>query len=247
MTKLIFTCLSIFLITGAIILGAHYTFSTQKRYIASSPNELWIEWDSQEGLHRLASSQAKVNYTTLLRYYESQMRGSYCGVATAVIALNALGMEAPQSEFLGKFRMFTQEEFFKGKVEEVVEKKVVEKAGLTLADMSRIMKTQPLTVKKYVAPYLTDEEIRTGITSALVDPSSFVIALYDRKSLKQLGNGHWSPIAAYDEESDSFLILDVARFKYPPYWVDAKTLFASMKTFDTDELPRGFIVLSSTR
>jgi hypothetical protein len=35
-----------------------------------------------------------------------------------------------------------------------------------------------------------------------------LIASYNRKALKQTGSGHFSPIAAYDQESDSVLIMD---------------------------------------
>lgn len=39
------------------------------------------------------------------------------------------------------------------------------------------------------------------------------VANYDRKGLGQTGSGHFSPIAAYFEPDDAFLIMDVARFK----------------------------------
>jgi hypothetical protein len=45
--------------------------------------------------------------------------------------------------------------------------------------------------------------------------------------------GHISPLAAYDSKSDRFLILDVARYKYPPVWVSASDLFVAMNTTDT--------------
>ena len=35
-----------------------------------------------------------------------------------------------------------------------------------------------------------------------------LIVSYTRKTLKQTGSGHFSPIAAYDQESDSVLIMD---------------------------------------
>jgi glutathione gamma-glutamylcysteinyltransferase len=35
-----------------------------------------------------------------------------------------------------------------------------------------------------------------------------LIASYSRRILKQTGSGHFSPIAAYDQESDSVLIMD---------------------------------------
>lgn len=42
-----------------------------------------------------------------------------------------------------------------------------------------------------------------------------------RTSLGQTGTGHFSPAAAYHKPSDSALILDIARFKQPPYWAPA--------------------------
>ena len=47
----------------------------------------------------------------------------------------------------------------------------------------------------------------------------FVIVNYLRKALGEQTGGHISPLAAYDGKADRFLILDVARYKYPPVWV----------------------------
>jgi hypothetical protein len=49
----------------------------------------------------------------------------------------------------------------------------------------------------------------------------------------QTGAGHFSPVAGYHTETDSCLILDVARFKYPPYWVSVPMLWESMHPHDT--------------
>ena len=41
------------------------------------------------------------------------------------------------------------------------------------------------------------------------------------------------------------LLLDTARFKYPPHWVDLNMLYDSMDTLDTEtDTKRGFIILS---
>lgn len=50
--------------------------------------------------------------------------------------------------------------------------------------------------------------------------------------LLPLGDGHFSPIAAYHEKSDKCLVLDVARFKYAPYWVNVADLFQATKSID---------------
>jgi len=58
--------------------------------------------------------------------------------------------------------------------------------------------------------------------------------------------GHISPLAAYDEDTDRFLILDVARYKYPPVWVTAADLYGAMNTKDSDndDKMRGYVLIS---
>ena len=46
------------------------------------------------------------------------------------------------------------------------------------------------------------------------------------------GTGHFSPVVAFEPESDSALVLDVARYKYPPVWMPVETLFAGINTTD---------------
>ena len=48
------------------------------------------------------------------------------------------------------------------------------------------------------------------------------------------GSGHYSPVAGYHPGRDLVLILDTARFKYPPYWVSVTTLWNSMQEIDID-------------
>lgn len=48
----------------------------------------------------------------------------------------------------------------------------------------------------------------------------------------QTGTGHFSPIGGYHAGRDMVLILDVARFKYPPHWVPLTLLWDAMNTID---------------
>jgi hypothetical protein len=210
--------------------------------MVSEPNEFWIAWDSKEGLKRQRLSTVKSHYMKLLRFYESQIRPTYCGIATAVVLLNSLSIEPPKSKILGKFRLFNQEEFFDGAIGEVVDKDTAVSYGLSLNDMAKVMSTQDLKVEKFEALTMSEDEIRSKLIDSLLESEKGVLVLYHRGEIKQLGAGHWSPLAAYDVGSDSFLILDVARFKYPPVWVDASALIRAMSTVDGDE-SRGFIVL----
>lgn len=206
-------------------------------------NNFCVKWDSPEGLSRLENSDAKENFWKLVRFYECQMRGTYCSVATSVIILNALSIESPKSRFLGKYRMFTQEEFFSDRVSRVIDQNDVLKRGMSLDELSVVLKIFPLDVLKYEAQYLSHDEIRCLLLSALKHPNQCVLALYQRMKLNQEGGGHWSPIAAYDVQSDSFLVMDVARFKYPPVWVDASKLIKAMQTTNIYGHSRGFIIV----
>jgi len=75
--------------------------------------------------------------------------------------------------------------------------------------------------------------------------SSVMIASFDRQVLGQTGGGHFSPVAAYDEDTDSALVLDVARFKYPPFWVALPLLWKAMATSTepSSGRPRGYALV----
>jgi hypothetical protein len=58
--------------------------------------------------------------------------------------------------------------------------------------------------------------------------------------------GHISPLGAYDAKADKILVMDVARYKYPPVWVDAPALFAAMSTSDfVSGKSRGFLSVAA--
>jgi len=68
-----------------------------------------------------------------------------------------------------------------------------------------------------------------------------IVTCYSRALLGQSGSGHFSPIGGYHEETDSVLILDVARFKYPPHWARLEDVTAGMLDLDPDTgRPRGW-------
>lgn len=62
----------------------------------------------------------------------------------------------------------------------------------------------------------------------------FLVATYSRKILNQTGDGHFSPIAGYHPDQDLVLIMDTARFKYPPHWVKLPHLLEAMNALDKD-------------
>ena len=65
-----------------------------------------------------------------------------------------------------------------------------------------------------------------------------------RKVLDQTGDGHFCPIGGYNGEAGKVLLLDTARFKYPPHWVDTELLYESISYKQDNGLPRGFFLMS---
>ena len=87
------------------------------------------------------------------------------------------------------------------------------------------------------------EAIRREIARNLATGDDYVLVNYARKALGQQGGGHISPLGAYDETSDSFLIMDVNPNRAPWVWVGAGDLIRAMRTFDTVE-NRGYLLIS---
>jgi hypothetical protein len=79
-------------------------------------------------------------------------------------------------------------------------------------------------------------------------PRRILVTSFGRKGLKQTGDGHFSPIAAYHAPTDRALVLDVARFKYPPYWVGLEELHSAMTLIDeSTQQPRGWFILEKDK
>jgi hypothetical protein len=83
------------------------------------------------------------------------------------------------------------------------------------------------------------------------DSSFFLVASYNRQvceaylqGLGQTGTGHFCPIGGYHANTDRVLLLDTARFKYPPHWAALTSLYSAMRDIDpaTDK-SRGWVTL----
>ena len=59
-----------------------------------------------------------------------------------------------------------------------------------------------------------------------------LVLSYSRRVLGQTGDGHFSPVGGYHPERDLVLILDTARFKYPPHWVSLRLIWDAMLAHD---------------
>ena len=59
-------------------------------------------------------------------------------------------------------------------------------------------------------------------------------------------DGHFSPAGGYDPKTDSLLVLDVARFKYPPHWCPLATMWEAMcEPLPEEGVPRGWATVAA--
>ena len=96
-------------------------------------------------------------------------------------------------------------------------------------------------------------DFRANVIAACSSPGlPMVVVSYSRKEFEQTGDGHFSPIAGYHKSTDGteerVLILDTARFKYPPHWVPLSLLYSAMQRRDQSTgLMRGWVVVGSVK
>jgi hypothetical protein len=115
--------------------------------------------------------------------------------------------------------------------------------GLQLRQLHALLLAKGLDARLRIADAtLSDDTIRDELKANLATPDDYVIVNYSRAALGQEGGGHISPLGAYDEESDSFLILDVNPNGHRWVWAPASALIRAMRTLDTVE-NRGYVLV----
>lgn len=209
------------------------------------PNQL-LDFRSNAGAELFLESDARAAYFPLASNFLTQENQAFCGVASIVMVLNALQLAAPSTPEFDPYHTFTQDNFFDARTEAVLPSDVLRKQGMTLDQIGGLIALHPVSVAVRHAADSSLDGFRAEARDYLSKPGHYVIVNYLRKAIGQERGGHISPLAAYDAETDRFLILDVARYKYPPVWVMATDLFNAMNTTDSDNenKTRGFVLVS---
>ena len=194
-----------------------------------------------------AESDAREAYFPLASNFLTQKTQAYCGIASIVMVLNALGVPAPTTPEYEPYHTFTQDNVLTAATEAVLPAEILARKGMTLDQIGGILTTLPVKADVRHAADSSVDEFRKLASAALGQSGHFVVINYLRKAIGQERGGHISPLAAYDSRADRFLILDVARYKYPPVWVKTAELFDAMNTQDSDNdnKTRGFVLVTA--
>jgi glutathione gamma-glutamylcysteinyltransferase len=201
-----------------------------------------IAFSSPEGrqLFREALADGTMEgYFPLAEQFHTQAEPAFCGLGTLVVVLNALAID-PGRQWRGPWRWFGEEMLDCCRPLEVVRKE-----GLTVAQMVCLARCNGARVEVVHADEGELATLRAEVITAVSQADEpYLVAAYSRRVLGQTGDGHYSPVGGYHRGRDLVLLLDVARFKYPPHWVPLSLLWEAMHPTDAvTGRSRGYLLL----
>jgi Phytochelatin synthase len=238
------------------------TYSVNKRILPSSLTALSSD-EGREYLLQALTNKTAESYWRLMEQFVTQSDPAFCGITTLVMVLNAMGVD-PNVRWKGGWRFYGSEDVILNNCCLSAER--IRRAGVTLEEFRLLSKCQGLSVdmKRPINPdhNHTSEDIvhhphrpsecqsleafRHDVQRTLTTPNSasVLVSSFSREALGQTGDGHFSPIAAFHPETDQVLVLDVARFKYAPFWVKIEALYYAMQPKDSaTKRSRGWFLL----
>lgn len=192
------------------------------------------------------------SFFPLSEQFITQSEPSFCSLTSLAMVLNALNHD-PKKTWKGVWRWITEEtlqcefpELCGHSLDRVKERGMNFKEFKSLARCHEVKISPYGACEKHVESNI--DKFRNHVSESCRSNAakSFIICNFSRTHLDQTGNGHFSPVGGYHPDKDLVLVMDVARFKYPPFWVSVKRLWESMEVIDRDTGdPRGYFIVSS--
>uniref|UniRef100_A0A914WDW1 glutathione gamma-glutamylcysteinyltransferase n=1 Tax=Plectus sambesii TaxID=2011161 RepID=A0A914WDW1_9BILA len=221
--------------------------ATAKQFYRRQLPSTCVDFSSELGKALFTSSLLKGHaniYFKLAAQFRTQDEPLFCGLSTLVMVLNALEVD-PGRVWKGSWRWYHE-----SMLDCCAPLETVMKTGINLRQFACLAVCNRLSVRtEQIDPDSNMDaaliKFRQDLIASVVSEDTVLVTSFNRGVLGQTGGGHFSPIAAYDEGSDRALIMDVARFKYPPHWVELKLLHQAMQSVDkSTSAPRGYFVMS---
>ena len=194
----------------------------------------------------------KHKFLNISEYFESQIGGAYCGIASLTISLNYLFSINEENQ---KFAKFTQEYIYKNGVKDIIWKnRKDQNYGLRLNSLQIIL-------NKLILPYKLKLEFQQSIyydaqykqfiqdlQKCYIEDKhqkSIIIVNFCRNYKEHLG-GHFCPIGGFAciKGLEFVFIVDVAAKRAKPHWFPVRYLVRLMCNMD-QKIPRGYLILSS--
>lgn len=259
------------LAVAACATGAAGSLQGTNTHTAATQQPPLVAFASDEGLARLARSQARADFPILANQFEAQSNAAFCGPTSAAIVLNALHgrssalprdrtrlrdgdlQHLPRTADLTLPR-FTQDNVLdrspKSRAQVLGEPMLVDgrplrDVGFQTRQFDALLRAHGARTRLVIVDDArSEQDIRNDLRDNLARAGDFVVVTYLRRAIGQDGGGHISPLGAYDALSDSFLVLDVNPASAGWIWMPTATLVKGMRTFDTLE-NRGYVVVGA--
>jgi glutathione gamma-glutamylcysteinyltransferase len=203
-----------------------------------------IAFSSPEGkqLFREALEQGGLDgYFNLAEVFHTQSEPAFCGLSTLAMVLNALSVD-PNRQWKGPWRWYSEE-----MLECCRDLPHVKEHGIQFDEFACLARCNGVVVDAFRTDLTTEEHFRSAVVAATTQRELHCVVSFSRQMLGQTGQGHFSPIGAYHKEKDLALVLDTARFKYPPWWAPLSDLWQAMGASDPKtNLPRGYYLMQKS-
>ncbi|EOD04069.1 hypothetical protein EMIHUDRAFT_221497 [Emiliania huxleyi CCMP1516] len=209
-----------------------------------------VAFSSPQGRRNFAEAMAAGQlepYFPLSEQFVTQDEPTFCGLTTLTMVLNALNIDPRRRwrDEAGPGWRWWSDEMLPASCTVPLEQ--VRAEGTTMDDFARLAVANGARVRTRYACGESLDSFRASLVERTTSAAAtFAVTSFCRARLGQTGGGHFSPIGGYHAESDSALVLDVARFKYPPFWVPVEQLWEA--TLAVDEVTgraRGWFELSA--
>ena len=190
--------------------------------------------ESRTRLCRALQTGYVVPFLSLSSCYNTQSQLTYSGLNTLAIILNSLQID-PRRKWKSIWRWYTDElldNFFYKDGVKGPESTLEEFVYLAECNGATATIVRPNSSIGHFEKFVQSlERVCTGGRLASEKnyndeiPRELMAILYSREAVGQIGSGHYSPVAALDRETNSVLMLDTARYKYPPHRIPIELIF----------------------
>ena len=182
------------------------------------------------------------SFFALSEQFVTQSEPSFCALSSLAMVLNALNFD-PKKTWKGSWR-WVSEETLQCETTEICGHSLdkVKRDGMDFNEFESLARCHSVGIqsqrlrdglKSHINPIeLNEFRDRIIKISSSANSDAFIVVNFSRRHLGQTGDGHFSPIGGYHSEKDLVLIMDVARFKYPPFWCSLTSLWDSMTIKD---------------
>lgn len=209
----------------------------------------FVALNSSAGVEMLdAVTTMKVSYDQAAIHMVSQIDQHSCGRASATIVLNALAPQsAPVAPAYAPYAYWTQDNYIgdagqRTPLQQCVASNCTAPCSLD-QEVGALNCVQGLIAVAYHAETIGSAATLEALIRGVVGKREIMIVanFAGGEAMHNLNHsGHFSPIVAITADTPAMvLVLDVSRYKYPPWWVPIDVMWSGINTASSDKTSRG--------